>query len=116
MTWKLEGAERAYEHFGPPFLLNTTLLYQRIRNIQLRILPEDELLAIEVSKYDQRVVLEAVHNCIAHQDYSRNGRITVTEQLDKLVLENEGNFYEGCPDDYVEGHKTPSRYRNPFLA
>lgn len=35
LTWKLEGQERAYEHFGPPFLLSTTLLYQRIRNIQL---------------------------------------------------------------------------------
>lgn len=54
LTWKLEGQERAYEHFGPPFLLNTTLLYQRIRNIQLRILPQDELLPIEVSKYDQK--------------------------------------------------------------
>ena len=39
LTWKLEGPERAYEHFGPPFLLSTTQLYQRIRNIQLRLLP-----------------------------------------------------------------------------
>ena len=28
MTWKLEDRERAYEHFGPPFLLNTTKLYR----------------------------------------------------------------------------------------
>lgn len=47
MTWKLEGAERAYEHFGPPFLLTTSSLYQKIRNIQLRILPDDVLLAIK---------------------------------------------------------------------
>jgi len=33
MTWKLEGPERAYEHFGPPFLLNTSGLYQKIRKI-----------------------------------------------------------------------------------
>lgn len=71
LTWSLEGPERAYEHFGLPFLLNTTRLYQRIRNIQLRILPQDELLPVEVSKYDQKIVLEALHNCIAHQDYSR---------------------------------------------
>lgn len=116
MTWKLEGAERAYEHFGLPFLLNTTALYQRIRNIQMRILPEDALLPVEVSKYDQRVVLEALHNCIAHQDYARNGRIIVTEQKDKLILENEGGFFEGLPDDYISGEKTPVRYRNPFLA
>ncbi|MGI6639415.1 MAG: RNA-binding domain-containing protein [Desulfobulbus sp.] len=116
MTWKLEGPERAYEHFGPPFLLNTSSLYRKIRNIQLRLLPEDQLLAIEVSKYDQRIVLEALHNCIAHQDYTRNGRIIVTETPDRLIFENEGSFFEGQPEDYVTGEKTPRRYRNPLLA
>lgn len=116
MTWKLEGPERAYEHFGPPFLLNTTALYRNIRNIQLRILPDDALLAIEVAKYDQKVVLEALHNCIAHQDYTRNGRILVTERPDQLIFENEGGFFEGTPEDYATGEKTPRRYRNPFLA
>lgn len=116
MTWKLEGLERAYEHFGPPFLLNTSALYQKIRNIQLRILPEDQLLPVEVSKYDQHIVLEALHNCIAHQDYTRNGRIVVTETVDRLIFENEGSFFEGRPDDYVTGEKTPRRYRNPFLT
>ena len=116
LTWSLEGAERAYEHFGLPFLLNTTRLYQRIRNIQLRILPQDELLPVEVPKYDQKIVLEALHNCIAHQDYSRNGRVVVTEQQDRLIFINEGGFYDGQPDEYVRGTKTPRRYRNPFLA
>src|SRR5574340_39379 len=116
LTWKLEGPERAYEHFGPPFLLSTTRLYQRIRNIQLRILPQDELIPVEVSKYDQKIMLEALHNCIAHQDYTRNGRVVVTELPDKMMFENEGSFFEGRPDEYVEGHKTPRRYRNPFLA
>ncbi len=116
MTWKLEGSERAYEHFGPPFLLNTSALYQKIRNIQLRILPENQLLPVEVSKYDQYIVLEALHNCIAHQDYTRNGRIVVTETADRLIFENEGSFFEGKPNDYVTGEKTPRRYRNPFLA
>ena len=116
LTWKLEGPERAYEHFGPPFLLSTTHLYQRIRNIQLRILPQDELIPVEVSKYDQKIVLEALHNCIAHQDYSRHARVVVTELPDKLIFENEGGFFEGLPDEYIEGNKTPRRYRNPFLA
>lgn len=116
MTWKLEGPERAYEHFGPPFLLNTSVLYQKIRNIQLRMLPDGELFAVEVSKYDQKIVMEALHNCIAHQDYSRNGRIVVTEWPDKLIFENEGSFFEGQPSDYISGDKTPRRYRNPFLA
>lgn len=116
LTWKLEGAERAYEHFGPPFLLQSTQLYQRIRNIQLRILPQDQLLPVEVAKYDQKIVLEALHNCLTHQDYARSGRVVVTEQPDRLVFENEGSFFEGTPDDYLEGNKIPRRYRNPFLA
>lgn len=116
LTWKLEGPERAYQHFGPPFLLATTRLYQQIRNVQVRILPEDQLLGVELAKYDQRIVLEALHNCIAHQDYSRNGRVLVTEEPDRLTLENAGGFFEGRPGDYVTGHKTPMHYRNPFLV
>ncbi|MCF8090576.1 MAG: putative DNA binding domain-containing protein [Desulfotignum sp.] len=116
MTWKLEGAERAYEHFGLPFLLNSTALYQKIRNVQIRILPDNQLFPVEVSKYEQKIVLEALHNCIAHQDYTKSGRIIVTEYLDRLVFENEGSFYEGKPADYISGEKTPRRYRNAFLA
>lgn len=116
MTWKLEGQERAYEHFGLPFLMTSSALYRKIRNIQVRILPDDQLVAVEVAKYDRKIVMEAMHNCIAHQDYGRNGRIVVTEFPDRLVLENEGSFFEGRPEDYIAGARTPRRYRNPFLA
>jgi ATP-dependent DNA helicase RecG len=101
LTWKLVGQEQAYEHFGPPFFLNTSRLYQRIRNIQIRLLPADELIPYEIAKYDQRVVLEALHNCIAHQDYALNGRIIITEYPEKLTLENLGSFFEGKPEDYI---------------
>jgi ATP-dependent DNA helicase RecG len=40
----------------------------------------------------------------------------VIEQPDRLVFENEGNFFDGVPDDYLEGNRIPRRYRNPFLA
>lgn len=116
LTWKLEGSERAYEHFVTPFLLTTTQLYQRIRNIQLRLLPQDQLVPVEVSKYDQKIILEALHNCIAHQDYRCSARITVIEQPDRLLFENEGAFFDGTPDDYLEGTRVPRRYRNPFLC
>ncbi|MBC6440050.1 MAG: putative DNA binding domain-containing protein [Rhodospirillales bacterium] len=117
ITWKLEGEERAYEHFSPPFLLATSELFSRIRNVQLRILPGNQLLPHEVSKYDQRVVLEALHNCIAHQDYTRSGQIVIVEQLDRLIFQNEGGFFEEKkPEDYVLGERVPRRYRNLFLA
>ena len=116
MSWKLEGPERAYAHFGAPFLLGTTALYQKIRNIQLRLLPVGQLVPHEIAKYDQKMVLEALHNCIAHQDYARHGRISVIEQSDRLIFENEGGFFEGAPADYLLGEKLPRRYRNAFLV
>lgn len=116
ITWKLMGEEQAYEHFGPPFLLTTTQVLQRIRNIGYKLFPQNQLLATEVSKYDTRVILEALHNCIAHQDYQLRSRILVTERVDRLVFENAGGFFEGKPEDYFSGEVTPSRYRNPWLA
>lgn len=115
LVWKLVGPEQGNEIFTPPYLLATSALYERIRNVQIRILPADSLIAVEVAKYDQKIVLESIHNCIAHQDYRLGARIVVTEMLDRIVLENSGDFFEGHPDDYVLGTKTPRQYRNPFL-
>jgi len=116
ITWKLDTEEKTYEHFAPPFLLTTTKLMQRIRNIKYKFFPNNELLATTVDKYDTRSILEALHNCIAHQDYSLNSRILVTEQIDKLIFTYAGNFFEGKPDDYSFGNKTPAKYRNLWLA
>lgn len=116
MTWKLVGEQRANEHFRLPFLLNTTALAKRIRNVQLRLLPPNELIYREISKYDERSLLEALYNCIAHQDYSQNSRIIVTEHFDRIVFESVGEFYDGSPDDYALDERTPRQYRNPFLV
>lgn len=116
ITWKLETEEKAYEHFGTPLLLNTTKVLQNIRNVKYKFFPDNELLATTVNKYDTRTILEALHNCIAHQDYSFHSRIIVTEKVDKLIFSNAGSFYEGNPDDYAGGDKTPERYRNQWLA
>lgn len=117
ITWNLRGDEDAYEHFFPPFLLASSTLFSRIRNFQIRILPHDQLLAHEVSKYDQSVVLEALHNCIAHQDYSQDSRVVVTEHPDRLVFENDGGFVDGSPALYATGEKSvPRKYRNIWLV
>ena len=116
LTWKLDMEDKSYEHFATPFLLTTTKLMQRIRNIKYKFFPDNELLATTVDKYDTRSILEGLHNCIAHQDYAQNSRILVTEQIDKLTFTNAGNFFEGKPDDYSFGDKTPAKYRNLWLA
>jgi len=116
ITWKLDTEQKAYEHFGIPLLLNTTNVLQRIRNYQYKFFPESELLSVSVNKYETRVILEALHNAIAHQDYQKQARIIVTEKANKLIFQNAGNFFAGVPDDYFFGDKTPDRYRNPWLA
>lgn len=116
LTWKLEGAERNYEHFSPPFLLSTSQLYQKIRNLRLSFLPPGQLIPVDIQKYDQTIVLEALHNCIAHQDYRACERVLVIERATELELSNAGAFYDGQPLDYVLGTRTPRRYRNKVLA
>lgn len=116
LSWKLEGEEQDYEHFHPPFLLETSRLYQRIRNIRLRLERPGELIPLEFPKYDQRIVLEALHNCIVHQDYTQCERVLVIERPHELVFRNAGAFYDGTPRAYVLENRTPTRYRNRFLA
>ena len=116
ITWKLNTDQKAYEHYGMPLLLNTSKVLHRIRNYQYKFFPDNELLSISVNKYETRVILEALHNAIAHQDYSMNARVIVEERADKLIFQNAGNFYTGSPDEYIFGDKTPDKYRNPWLA
>lgn len=73
-------------------------------------------MATTVNKYESRVILEALHNAIAHQDYALNSRIILTEKAEKLLFRNAGGFYLGNPEEYFFGEKTPDRYRNPFLV
>ncbi len=116
ITWKLDTDEKAYEHFGPPFILTTTELLRRIRNPSQKLFPNSQLLAVEIPKYETRTVLEAAHNCLAHQDYEKCERVLVTETADRLLFENAGGFFEGSPEAYFTGKQTPKRYRNHWLA
>lgn len=115
ITWKVPE-ERIAKHFGPPFFLTTTDVGQHIRNPNIKLFPATELLAVELPRYDTKVILEGLHNCIAHQDYEQAGRIVVLETLGRLRLSNLGGFVDGKPEDYFTGKRTPSVYRNPWLA
>ncbi|HPO56494.1 MAG TPA: putative DNA binding domain-containing protein [Ignavibacteriaceae bacterium] len=116
ISWKLETDEVAYQHFSIPMLLNTTHVLNRIRNVKYKFFPHNQLIATEVNKYESRVILEALHNAIAHQDYSANARITVVEKTDKLIFSNSGGFFDGVPDDYITGERIPEKYRNTWLS
>lgn len=117
MVWRLRTTqENAGDIFTTPFLLSTSKLLEHIRNYRIKIFPNNSLIPTDVWKYDTRNILEALHNCIAHQDYTRNERIVVSEEQDQLTFENAGGFYDGAYTDYIEGKKTPKKYRNPFLV
>lgn len=115
ISWKLPD-ERAVEHFGPPFLLTTTEVLKRIRNPNIKLFPATRLLAEEMPKYDTRVILEALHNCVAHQDYERCARIIVEEHRGHVIFRNAGGFFDGQPEQYLAGARMPGRYRNKFLT
>ena len=91
-------------------------ILKRIRNVKYKFFPDNQLLSTEVNKYDTKVILEALNNCIAHQDYSHNSRIVLTEQVNKLIFSNQGGFFEGTAEDYTTGEKTPKKYRNRWLV
>jgi ATP-dependent DNA helicase RecG len=116
ITWKLPD-ESAVEHFGPPFILTTTEVLGRIRNFNIKLYPQTRLLAEEVPKYDTEVILEALYNCIAHQDYDKAERIVLEERRGHLSFQNAGTFVDGQPELYLQvTERTPSRYRNKWLA
>lgn len=117
IVWKCFQDGKVFgDIFTIPFLLSTTEILHKIRNYRFKIYPRNSLIPNEVWKYDNETILECMHNCIAHQNYTSNARIIVTEDADKLTFENVGSFYEGSYEDYILGEKTPKHYRNPFLA
>ncbi len=58
----------------------------------------NQLIPIELSKYDSKIVVETMNNCIAHQDYTQCARIIVTEKIDRRILQNICGFYDGTVD------------------
>ena len=79
-------------------------------------MPPNELIYREISKYDERSLLEATYNCIAHQDYARMSRIIVTERLDRVEFISAGRFFDRAPEEYMVTGLVPRGYRNPVLV
>ena len=119
ISWILKNdrnEEQDYEHFGPPFLLSVDKVLARIRNLTVRELPSGTLFPVEMAQYDPWVIREALHNCIAHQDYSLRGRINVVESPASLILSNVGGFLPGSVEKVIRQDAPLEIYRNPFVA
>ena len=116
IVWRLVEKDNVGQVFTIPFLLTTTDVMHQIRNYPFKIFPNNSFLPGEGMKYDTETILEALHNCIAHQDYGQNARIIVIERENELEFRNRGCFYDGTYEDYITGERIPDKYRNPFLA
>ena len=118
ISWVLRDAQNATVTslpFGIPFLLATDLVYGRIRNITIDHMPDDTLFPTPVLQYDPWVLREALHNCIAHQDYLLGGKINLIEHPDRLVLTNLGEFIPESVEWMLEHQSPPEHYRNQWL-
>ncbi len=119
ISWLLRdehGNTKDYEHFEPPFLLTAERLFGKIRNLTYRYMPPGTLFPTEVAQYDPWVIREALHNCIAHQNYTTGGQITVIEEADSLLFSNPGEFIPGSVQEVLRHNAPAEFYRNRFLA
>lgn len=119
ITWNLldsAGASLDYKHFGPPFLLAVDKVFEKIRNLTLRVMPKGTLFPVEIEQYDKWVFREALHNCIAHQNYARRCTIVVTEFSDRLTIANAGAFLPGTVENVLNSKTRPRFYPNKQLT
>jgi len=119
MTWILKddnNVEQDYRHYNPPFLLAVDDLLENIRNLTVRYLPDGTLFPVNVSQYDPWVLREILHNCIAHQNYAKAGRIMVVEQPGSVLFTNLGRFYPGSVEEVVLRDAPQEFSANPLLA
>ncbi len=111
-----DGVPLDYRHFGLPFLLTSSQAIGAIRNLTYRYMPDDSLFPTELPKYDGWVLREALHNCIAHQDYGLSGKVNLVEKPDELIFNNLGEFIPADIATVIRQDAPPERYRNPTLA
>lgn len=119
ISWVLKdehGAGKDYQHFGPPLILAVDQVFAKIRNLTCRYLPDASLFPTEITQYDPWVIRETLHNCIAHEDYSKGGKINLVETPTSLLFTNVGMFLPGTVEEVIVRDGPPEIYPNRFLA
>jgi len=117
ISWILKYKPEGYEHFHTPFILTVDKTLACIRNTQYRYMVDDTtLFPQEVPHYDEWVMRETLHNCIAHQDYSKSCRIIVLEYNDRLIFQNAGSFIPESIENVIHYNRPQPYYRNAFLV
>ena len=119
VRWLLKdanGNDKDYAIIGCPMILAVDKVYAKIRNLKYRYIKDGTLFPDEVNQYEPYSIREALNNCIAHQDYTKHGRINVVEMDDQLIFTNLGSFIPGSVEKVVKEDAPEEHYRNRFLA
>ena len=119
LTWILTdhtGTIQTHQHFDLPLVMAIDQLVAKLRIIEVSLLPPRQTAPLNLPNYDDWVIREALHNCIAHQDYTQGGRVRVTESPDSLTFFNLGSFLPGTVARVLGSRQPEQRYRNACLA
>ena len=119
VTWTLRDEKQDvvdYEHFSVPFILTVDEILAKIHNLTLREMPGGTLFPNTMKQYDDYTIREALHNCIAHQDYTLRQRINFVENPGFLYYANGGSFIPGTLENALATNGPQRFFRNSCLC
>ena len=119
VTWTLRDGRQEvvdYEHFTVPFILTVDQILSKIRNLTMRELPGGTLFPETMKQYDDYTIREALHNAIAHQDFTLQQRINFVENPDFLYYANGGSFIPGTLQKALATKGPQRHFRNECLC
>ena len=105
-----------YEHFTVPFILTVDEILSKIENLTIREMPGGTLFPDTMKQYDDYTIREALHNCIAHQDYTMQQRINFVENPTYLYYSNAGSFIPGTLENALTNEEPQAYFRNECLC
>lgn len=119
VTWTRRDEKKDvvdYEHFTVPFILTVDEILSRIENLTMREMPGGTLFPDTMKHYDDYTIREALHNCLAHQDYTMQQRINFVENPTYLFYSNAGNFIPGTLENALTNEEPQAYFRNECLC
>lgn len=105
-----------YEHFTVPFILTVDEVLAKIDNLTMREMPGGTLFPDTMKQYDDYTIREALHNCIAHQDYTLQQRINFVENPGYIYYANGGSFIPGTLQAALRTQGPQRHFRNQCLC
>lgn len=120
IRWSLKdknNQNKDYEIFSIPFILAVDEFRSKVRNVKYHMVRPDSMFPDEMLRYDIFSLREPLHNCIAHQDYTKCARIEVVEiEDDRIIFQNHGQFLPESVESVVRKDCPESVYRNRYLT